>query len=311
MFRKLACALLLLLLLPVGRAEGYSVTLNRYEPAPWNGGYGHYDMTIRADSGERLRWDGADFQFDTDAITLSYGATDGDNSPGRVRLYRAARDGQANGPMPVEELRVCEALSREDFEAFMAWFAAEFAAYDSSSENFDVFLVTDDAYSVYNLSARVNCATALRHMLRHLPGALAEMHAGFPETAICLSDACRIEFGDAKSFATPSPLPTRRPAHSQAPTARPTETPAATGEPTAAPTQAPEATVNPTEAPAATAEPTAKPTPEATAKPTEAPAVTEKPGEAPAAAAKPTAAPAEEAAAECAAGACARQDGVL
>lgn len=159
---------------------GYTVTLNRYAPEDWNGGYGHYDLSFIAPPNQMIRCKLGEEQLDCKEITLSYGATDGDLSPARVHLYTGARSDH----LPVERLTIHDSLQPEDFNAFMAWFTHDFSLYAQDRKDCYEFSVTDENYAVYSLQDKRNCLTAAIHMALKIPGirdAQLNPHAGLVE----------------------------------------------------------------------------------------------------------------------------------
>lgn len=148
-------------------AAGISVVLNEYAPEKWNGGYGHYDLTFDARDDERFicRLNGE--RVECGEITLSYGATEGDESPARVHLYTDARTDHR----PAGRMTVYESLSYEDFNDFMCWFMGYFARYERMDDDgVYVFRVDEDAFEYYSLTGEKNCITAAMRMLEELPG---------------------------------------------------------------------------------------------------------------------------------------------
>ena len=145
---------------------GYMVLLNLYEPDEWNGGYGHYDLSIIAPGGGSFQCRLGEGSAVCSEITLSYGATDGDLSPARVHLYTGARSDH----LPSERLKIYERLSLEAFNAFMVWFTGEFSEYAREADDCHVFKVQEEGYVVYSLAENKNCLSAAIHMALAMPG---------------------------------------------------------------------------------------------------------------------------------------------
>lgn len=149
------------------RPEGYSVVLNEYPPEAWNGGYGHYDLTFSGPENQSFRCHMGGISVECKTITLSYGPTDGDNSPARVFLYPQERSEH----VPSSRLTLYRNLALEDFNSFMMWFMNTFASYSKAGEQHHVFRVVDDAYATYSLSEARNCLSAALYMVNAIPGA--------------------------------------------------------------------------------------------------------------------------------------------
>ena len=146
--------------------SGYTVTLNRYAPGDWNGGYGHYDLSFIAPPNVRFRCKLGEKYAACKEITLSYGALDGDLSPARVHLYTAARSDH----LPEERLMLYDGLNPADFNAFMTWFMHDFCLYSKEADDRHVFTVLEDEYASYSLEENRNCLTAAIRMALAIPG---------------------------------------------------------------------------------------------------------------------------------------------
>ena len=104
------------------------VVINRYDPADWNHGYGHYDFSVRvmpeyADDYEGagcLTLETSDATYTAEELTFYYGPEDGDNSAGMVTVYCGEKPHE-----PAEEIVIIDYLTDSDFVSFMDLFEAD------------------------------------------------------------------------------------------------------------------------------------------------------------------------------------------
>jgi len=174
------------------------VVIVRYDPADWNGGYGHYELALRIpperiegieeydriENGKLmgLEYTMGDLINGGSTFVLTYGPTDGDDSPAQVLTYTYDRYFSDVIYVPAEEAILCSDLREADFIAFMDWLLDDFAEFSGFDENYIGLLsVQDEEFAVYSISQNKNCASALLRMLEQLPGALEGLETLHPE----------------------------------------------------------------------------------------------------------------------------------
>lgn len=144
---------------------GTAVVLNQYAADDWNMGYGHWDISI-VRKGEPMvfRLDGIEMKCAE--ITISYGPTNGDESPARLEIYPGGRKDR----VPDKREVVAVGVSEDEIAGFLEWVSGDFAnlqSYDVGRKTFSC-LVQDGEFGIYSIEGERNCLTAAHRLLNEM-----------------------------------------------------------------------------------------------------------------------------------------------